>query len=545
MIENLRKYTGLIIFVIALLFVGLAFFGDNASFSRANASDPALIRVDGRTYTVSEFRKTGPSARNLAMGLGLYEFVSMLGGFGGTSEDEADKRFFVNRLLIKDAQEEFGVRPSDEEVTSALKAMPAFQGQDGAFDQTRYNDFVTQRIGQFGMTEKDVIDIVRDSIAVKKLASIIGGGLAGDRNVAMETVASRDQQVTVQVARTSLAKFRESFNPTDEELKAAWETTKDKYVTERKIKVSYIIAKPAYPEPKKEEVKLPDTLTEEDKQKADQEAAEKKAKEEAALAEEKRKINNELADQVDTFIAELQNSEGKDFEELVKKNNWELVTTELFPRTAVPPALSVNLRSSNDPGPVADRLFQLEMKDAPLDRFTEALPVPDGAWLLARLDEEEPSRTKTFEEAKEEVRTDYIAEKAGEALKKDADEKAAKIREALAAGKSFADAAKELGLEPKSHGPFKATDKLEGEADTTILFQTAAAVDPGTLADPVMRPDGALFVFVEKRELVKDPARAERVNQSLAMSGGSLERSAFAAWLDEKLESAKVENVAP
>ena len=54
-----------------------------------------------------------------------------------------------------------------------------------------------------------------------------------------------------------------------------------------------------------------------------------------------------------------------------------------------------------------------------------------------------------------------------------------------------------------------------GEADVTTLFQTAATVDPGTLADPVIKPDGALFVFVEKRELVKDPTRENTINQSV------------------------------
>ena len=164
-------------------------------------------------------------------------------------------------------------------------------------------------------------------------------------------------------------------------------------------------------------------------------------------------------------------------------------------------------------------------------------------FLIARLDEEEVSREKTFEEAKDEVRADFIAKAASEALKKDADEKAAKIREGLAAGKPFADLAKELGLEPKAHGPFKSTDKLDGEADTSILFETASLVDPGSLADPVLRPDGALFVFVEKRELVKDPARADRVENSLRGLAQSQQRIAFSAWMNDKLEATKLEQI--
>lgn len=543
MIEHLRKYTGGIIFVIALLFVGLAFFGDHGTFGGHGTNDPAYIAVDDNSYSMSEFRKKGEASQSLAMGMGLYQYVITMGGnLGGGNQEEANKQFFVNRLLVEQACEEFGIHPGDAEVAAALKAMPVFQGQDGTFDQAKYNMIATEGIGRYGMTEKDLMELVRDSLATKKLASVIGGGLSSDRQSALESVASRDQQVTIQVARTALSTFQANLKPTDEELKTAWETTKDRYQTERKIKVTYFIAKPTYPEAKKEEPKLPDALTEEDKKKAEKEAADKKAAEEAALAEQKRKVDNELADAVDAFLADLQNSEGKDFDKLAQDNSWELVTTEFFPRTAVPPALSVNLRSTTGAArAAADFLFQLDMSKDLLARCSEALPIADGAWLIARLDEEEASRTKTFEEAKEDLTKDYIAEKAGEALKKDSDEKATKIREALAAGKNFADAAKGLGLEPKAHGPFKATDKLEGETDVSTLFQTASSVDPGALADPVMRPDGALFVYVEKREIVKDPARAERVNQAVTMSMRSLENSAFDAWLKAKLESTKVE----
>ena len=541
MIENLRKYTGLIIFVIALLFVGLAFFGDTASMGQGNPGDPPAISIDGRNYSYTEYQKGASATRQLAMGLGLYEFVSTLGGFDGDNE-QTNQRFFANHLILKQAAEDFGVRPSDEEVTTALKEMPAFQ-TTGSYDQKKYNMMVTDYIGRLGMTEQDVIEIVRDSISATKLTAIIGGGLAADRSIAADQVASRDQQVTIQLARVPLEGFKEALKPTDEELKAEWETTRDKYQTERKIKVTYLISKPVYPEPEVETPKLPDAVSEEAQKAAAEAEAEKKAAKEAKLAEEKSKIDNEFADIVDAFLAELLESEGKDFEKLAEENNWELVSTELFPRSATPPALSINEDSATNPRPIADLLFRLVPDGEPIARFTDALAVPGGGYLIARLDEVEEARPKTFEEAKEQVQADYIREKSGEALKKDADEKTATIREALAAGKSFADAAKELGLEVKSHGPFKATDKLDGEADTSILFETASMVAPGELADPVLRPDGALFVFVEKREMVKDPTRDNRIDMALSGLASSQQRIAFSAWLNEKLENTVIDDL--
>jgi hypothetical protein len=541
MIEHLRKYTGLIIFVIALLFVGLAFFGDNVAKGQRNANDPAVLSVDGRQYTMTEVQKLGDAPMALVQGFGMYgmlDFLSTLGGFGGG--DETQHRFFVNRLLVRQAADDFGVHPSGEEISAEIKKMTTFQGADGAYSQQAYNDFITKRLGRLGMTESDFLDIIRDTLATRKLTEIIGGGLAVDRSIAAQQVTSNDQQVTIQLSRVQLSKFQEELKPTDEELKAEWETTKDKYQTDRKIKISYLIAKPTYPELPKDEAKLPDAVTEEQKKEAEKKAAEKKAADEAKLAEDKRKIDTELADAVDLFLQEIERNEGKDFAKLAEQNGWKIVTTDLFARTALPAELSGNTRSTSNPKPVGDLLFQITPGADAMSRYSEALPIADGAFLVAHLDEAEEPRAKTFEEAKEQVRVDYLATKAGEALKKDADEKAAKLREALKAGKSFADAAKELGLEVKSLGPFKATDKLPEEADTKSLFQAASMVDPGTLADPVMRPDGALFIFVEKREVVKDPARDERINQSLTGLTSNQQRIAFSAWLDEKLAATQV-----
>ena len=540
MIEHLRKFTGLIIFVIALLFVGLAFFGDNVAKSHRADNDPLALSVDGRQYTMTEVQKLGGAPVALMQNFGMlpvYEMITTLGSFGGP---EATDRLFVNRQIVRQAAEDFGVHPSTDEITTEIKKMTTFQGADGAYSPEAYSNFISKGLGRLGMTESDFIDIVRDILATRKLTEIIGGGLAVDPTVAAQQVTSRDQQLTLQIARVQLSKFQEELKPTDEELKAEWETTKDKYQTDRKIKISYLIAKPTYPELPKDEAKLPEAVTEEQKKEEEKKAADKKAADEAKLAEDKRKIDGELADAVDGFLQQIEQSEGKDFAKLAEENGWKIITTDLFTRAALPAELSVNTRSTSNPKPVGDLLFQITPGADVMSRFSEALPIAEGAYIVAHLDEAEEPRAKTFEEAKELVRVDYIATKAGEALKKDSDEKATKLREALTAGKSFADAAKELGLEVKPLGPFKATDKLPEEADASSLFEAAFLVAPGTLADPVMRPDGATFIFVEKREVVKDDKRSERVNQSLTRLTTDQQKIAFSAWLDEKLASTQV-----
>ncbi len=79
---------------------------------------------------------------------------------------------------------------------------------------------------------------------------------------------------------------------------------------------------------------------------------EEKAKRAAELAEARRKKQIELDTLVDDFSFELEQEKGAGFEELAKKNQWEVKTTELFPRTKAPKELDVKLRSSSRGGKV-------------------------------------------------------------------------------------------------------------------------------------------------------------------------------------------------
>ncbi|MDB4499356.1 hypothetical protein N9213_02875, partial [Akkermansiaceae bacterium] len=54
MIENIRKYTGLMIVVLVLLFIGLVFLGDTASNVGV---DKPIAAVSGKKYGEKDFRK--------------------------------------------------------------------------------------------------------------------------------------------------------------------------------------------------------------------------------------------------------------------------------------------------------------------------------------------------------------------------------------------------------------------------------------------------------------------------------------------------------
>ena len=551
MIENLRKYTGLIIVIFVILFISF-FFLDSHSVRNLNSGRP-MLKIAGRTYDDKEYNNLGKSSLELAYGLAgsgdfdLVQFVMSLSAETTGKEDAAEK-FFIGRMILRQAKEEFGVYPGDEEISAYLRTLKVFGGPDGKFNPETYRNFIEKGMGRLGMTEKDLRELASDVLACKKINAIVGSGLSVDHAAVAKDLALQNQQITGELAKLELAPFEEKIQPTEEEIKKYWEIISDSFTTEPKRKFTYVIATPSLPT----EAATPDApesladaaASDEVKKAAAKKKDEEKAKRAAALAEESRKKQLELDALVDDFLFKLEEQKGSGFEELAKANGWEVKTTELFARSAAPKELDLKLRSSSRGGKAVDQLFLIQETSDPFSKISEAIAVGDNQWIVARIDGEEKSRPKTFEEARGDARAQYISEKATEALKAAAADDLTKIKTLLSAGKTFAEAAKEAGI-PETR-PFTAiisTYRPDGASEPQNLFEAARNVEPGTLADVITESDRAFILHVAKREVVKSADAATRIDSEVASLTRKNETIAFTAWIAERTETAKVEQL--
>jgi SurA N-terminal domain len=554
MIENIRKYKGLIILGLVVVVIGLV-LGFGSDLTRSSAGGRPVLKVSGRTYDDQEFQKLGSGAMQLATMLaqsgdfGLYQFVMGLSS-GATTEDDAAEKFFVGRMIIRNARDEFGIYPGDEEISAYIRGLRAFAGTDNQFKEETYRNFVEKGIGRLGMTEADLRELAKDVLTSNKINEIIASGLTVNRDVVAQNLALDNQQVACELASLSIDPYEAKIQPTDEEIKTYWENIQDSFVTEPLRKFTYIIATPdmpAEPEAAKEEPKpsiAEAAATDEAKQAAEKKKAEEKAKKDAELADARRKKQVEIDSLVDEFTFSLEEQKGAGFEELAAKNKWEVKTTELFSRTAPPKELDVNLRSSSRGGKAIDELFRIEPTTDPVSKLSQPIAIGENQWLVARLDGEEKSRPKTFEEAKDEARAQYISEKASEAMKTAANEALEKIKASLAAGKSFADAAKEAGIaETKAVSKVTSTYSPDAATEPKNLFETVRNVDPGSLAEVNIEADRAFIVHVAKREVVKNPDAATRLDSEVTASANQNEVIAFTGWIASRVEDAKVEQL--
>ncbi|MEY4569501.1 MAG: hypothetical protein RLZZ398_940 [Verrucomicrobiota bacterium] len=551
MIENIRKYTGLMIVVFVILFISF-FFLDSSSV-RNMGGGQAILKIAGRTYNDKEFRSLGSASFELTSNLarsgdfGLYQFLMGL-STGATSQDDAAEKFFVGRMILRQAKEEFGVYPGEEEISAYLKTLRVFAGPDQKFNPETYRNFIEKGMGRLGMTEKDLRELASDVLASQKINAIIGSGLSPERDAVAKNLALEAQQITGEVAKLALTPFEEKIQPTEEEIKKYWETLSDSFTTEPRRKFTYIIATPT----PTEEPKVADapesiadaTASDEVKKAADKKKEEEKAKRAAELADARRKNQLETDSLVDDFLFKLEEQKGAGFEELAKANGWEVKTTELVPRSASPKDLDVNLRSSSRSGKAVDQLFLIKETSDPFSKISEAIAVGENQWIVARIDGEEKSRPKTYEEARADARAQYILEKSAEAMKTAANEAITKIKTSQAAGKSFAEAAKDAGIpETKAFSAITSTYKPDGASEPANLFEVARNVDAGSIAEVITESDRTFILHVAKREVVKEPNAAARIDSEVTSRTNENETIAFSSWISARTEAAKVEQL--
>ncbi|MBC7980553.1 MAG: SurA N-terminal domain-containing protein [Armatimonadetes bacterium] len=544
MIENLRKYTGVIVVSIVLVLIGFLFM-DTGSMRGSQGGSP-FLKIAGRNYTDKDFQHLGASPYQLIQSLAqsgdfnLYTFLFTLAG-DAQSQDQAVINFFTNRILLRTAKAEFGIFPGDPEIDSFIRKLRAFASPEGDFSQEKYRDFIEKSIGRLGLTEGDLRELASDILTQQKLVEILGSGLAPDRQAIAKKIAIENQQIRVNLARIDIDPIEEKIKPSDEEIKLHWETIQDAFKTEEKRKFTYFIAAPTFePEP----AEIP-ALAAEATAEAKAEFEKQKADRSAKLADARRKAQLITDEKIDDFLYQLESQKSLSFEDLAKKGGWELVTTEAFPLSAPPEALKVSLRSSSTEGNAASELFRMQATADPFSKISPAIAVGENQWLIARLDETEKSRDQTFAEARAEARAQLIAEKASAALKTEAEAATEKIKAAIAAGKPFAEAAKAAGIttEVTAIPAVNTAYKADPATAPSALFAAVKFTDPGTLADPIIESDRAFIVHVEAREVVKQEDANTAIEAQVKQATDSNKITAFTSWLTAENEAADVKTL--
>lgn len=576
MLENIRKYTGLMFVVLILLFVGLVFLQSSGS-QRGYGSGPVVLQVDGRGYTQQEFERLAVTPLRLLQDLSTQSYQARFAVSpylyqlaippDALSANDVDPRLFLaNRLLLQQSARELGIHPSVPEIEQYLRES-IFVNQDNTFNATAYDKYVGGALRRLGMSVRDMNNTVREIITLARLTDIVGSGLEASHSAVREDLADNKQQITYKLVTFPASKYEVDETPTDEEVKTYWEENRGRYLSDAQRRISYIIATPDFDallaekktqqaETETEEAaKTEDEGTDETDDQAD-EGTDETTDEPATTSEEIVEIvtlNNEERDnaikmegeRIDEFWNALNTADKMDFEGAAANAKFEIKTTELFTKASCPPEFRIATQGIQRRRAV-DLIFDDDIGITPMDTISDVYKLGADQWLLYRLDEIVEAKELDFKAAKEEARLDLVQERSREMMTVKSEEARNAILEAMAGGKSFDEAAKEQELEVVSRNAVQRDTRPPGEPTPNDLFNLASKVNPGETSEVLNQIDDArgvfrsLFVYVEKREIIEGQTTEANLDQRFRSMGSAFRQIAIQNWFAQKYQEAGV-----
>jgi hypothetical protein len=496
MLSVIRKNQQFLMLVIAILTI-VAFiwlYNPTDKFQKFGTNDVANIY--GKVIQQAEIDREG-RAYGLALGLGLADFVKDLGGMGA-DERTSFSDFILNLFIIRHEAPLLGVHPSDEEVAAVIKGIVPFQ-TDGSFDPAKYAAFLQEQLAPRGFTERQLEEIVRDSIKVSQLRRIITSPVAiGEAQI--RDAARIYQPVTAQILRFEKDSMAKDAEVTPQEAAAFYEQNKQGLVSREARDISYVV------------VELPPS-----QQKLE-------GKERAGALQK-------LADQVDqegkSIRAEIQ--KGVDFAKAAAKLSLQPKKIAGIERDG-----SQQGKDAGVPAPVVASAFRLQKKG----ELSEI--IQDGkSFYIVTVEGVTPAHQLELAEVSDRIIKLLKDEKAAKALADSANKSMEQIRAALAAGKPFADAVKQAGVKTQQITSVTPSDTKAGQEQQSLAAATLSLKE-GELGTLQGAPWGAFAAYLEKRTPLTD-AQWKEHQETLSKTLLSNERELlFFEWLRTSRGAAQI-----
>ncbi|WP_205619045.1 SurA N-terminal domain-containing protein [Rubritalea marina] len=541
----MRKYTGLMVVVLVLLAAGLILTMKPGGSGGGAGSN--FMSVNGQAIDRLAYSKLGGNAISATQLFGqsqnfndffkLSEFVRSLSG-SALSEEQQRLNFVTNRLLLQQASEKLGLYSSPE-VAQQFIQDNMFQGRDGTFDPKAYAEYINTLDRAVGMKEREFEQLVAEYIVFTKVRDLVAGGLELDPKVAIAEDQLARQTIQTSTVDFKILDFAKEIKPSEEEVKAYWETHKDRYKTQRLLKLSYVLTNLS----DADEPKRPSPNPEMSPEEVSKQTLEYQTKH-AEWTKNRKEHTKVLTKMFSDFIDSVQDSEGQTFDQaatIVKENggaDFQVATTEAFAIDNAPAELSkLTLKDASARAGIIESIFAKKFSDELIYNIDFFQVGRDGN-IAIRIDEEIKPAVKSFDDAAELAREDLIQDLANKAMLDHAEAKRSKLVEALGAGKSFADAVAAEGLEAQLQAPL--TQESAQQANPG-LFRIAQVTTANEIAATLVEAsDSAQIVFVADRSLQLTGDEALKESQLLERNATQLKYIAFNAWLIELNETAEL-----
>lgn len=480
------------VIVTFIVIICFAWFYNTNSTRRDRGDDDIAGKAYGRTVTGAEFKRVGRKFQICQM-LGLNEFWSGLGYMGNPKPEVMAENFVWNSFVLRHEADALGIVPTADEIIEAVQRIPNLQ-TNGVYDSTRYNQFVQMRLAPNGFTTELLEELVGDSLRLEKIKTLLG---ATDKAALGEIRAlfeRRNQKTEASVIRLKLEDFKKEVKISDEDVQKRFEEKKPtlNHPEKRKVKVvAFALPKTDKPlAPKENVVEM-----------------------------------QKLADAASEFAVAMTAKDAK-LEDAAAKAGVAVIETPEFEADAPPKEIGESEEA-------AEAAFKLTTEEPNSDVVTTKT-----AYYVLQLSGITPTKPMTLEDAKKQLTEEITDERAHEALNLKAADFRKKITEAIAAGKSFADAAKDVGAVPETFPAFSSAEPKMDQPDAREIMGRASEMNEDDLSDFTPTPTGGLLIHLDKRQPV-DEAGFEKEKPMIVSNLDRMKKeAAFQQWLKAQRSAA-------
>jgi len=495
MINLLRKnQRGLMLVVAVLTIVAFIFLYNTAQLDElASERNPIIY---GQALTPGAIDRQVKNYQ-LTLALGQYDLVSKLGG-SGADQSAALTDFVWNLLVLQHQARVLGVQPTDMEVAARIKELPVFQVQ-GQFDPLKYGAFVSEQLTPRGFTERQLEEVMRDTLRLEKISNIVESPAAvGDLEI--RDAARILQPVSGYFVRFNTGAFAPTVKVDPAEVAAFFERNQANLNTQETRAIRYVA------------FELPAGSTLEGREKV--EALQK------------------LADSASRFADSLG---AAPIEQAASSKGLTTGALAAFDRSG-------KFSAAPDAG---DREKTLATALAPSafllpgpGKASDVIQSGDGFYII-ELSELNAARPLTLPEATPAIEVRLRQAKAEEMLNNSSAQKLQKLRAAVGSGTPFEDAAKAAGLEAEVFDNLSPTSEALTPEQRRMLVSTISLKD-GEISGFERAPWGGFSVYLKSRgplaDADLDAKRAEIRDGLLENKRGLL----FAEWIRISREEAKI-----
>ena len=439
----------------------------------------------------------------LTRSLGQFELLMKLGGAGADQEASVSE-FVWNLLVLKHQSRVFGIEPTDEQVASRIKSLPPFQ-TSGQFDPTKYGAFLREQLAPRGFNERQLEDVMRDALRLERVSAAVESPITvGAAEV--RDAAKVMQPVTASFVRFDAAAAAAAVQISPTEISAVFEQNRATFNSPEMRNVRFVA------------FELPQGTKLEGKAKI--EALQKLANAASAFAES-----------IGGKAGALQAAAGT--------AGLAVRTTPAFDRSGSLPSAA---KADDD---TAKQTASIVSAIAPaaflLNGPGKASDVIQGgdAFYVVELAELTPSRPLTLAEATPWITSRLRQEAAAKGLRDTAATQIKAMREAVAAGKSFADAATQSELKAENLANVVPMSESTTPEQRRIIAATLSLRD-GEISNFENAPWGGFAVYLKTRGPLDDKefaAKKEEIQNGLMQNKQEL---LFAEWLRVSRSEAKI-----